>query len=85
MSKITKILAYVIIFFISFSTNYVSLADSPTDQIPAGFRLIESSVGVQLYRKDYIQGNPDFVQVIDLTQGAGIELLHGDIGKPGIS
>jgi hypothetical protein len=44
---------------------------------PPGFRLIESAPGVQLFRKDYANGTPDFVQVINLSQGAEIRLLHG--------
>jgi hypothetical protein len=52
---------------------------TPLAEIPPGFRLIDSALGVQLYRKDYANGNPDFVQVIDIGQGARIELLHGQI------
>lgn len=50
---------------------------------PPGFYLIDSSIGWQLYRKDYAEGNPDFVQVIDLDQGASLQLLHGEITKTG--
>lgn len=52
---------------------------TPLINVPSGFRMIDSALGVQLYRKDYTNGNPDFVQVIDLSQGARIELLHGQI------
>jgi hypothetical protein len=47
--------------------------------IPSGFRLIDSAQGVQLYRKDYQNGKPDFVQLVDLSQGAAVEVLHGKI------
>ncbi|MGB6422561.1 MAG: hypothetical protein WBF05_12055, partial [Anaerolineales bacterium] len=57
-----------------------STSDPP---IPVGFYLVTSSIGIQLYQKDYSKGNPDFVQVIDLSEGASIELMHGDIAKPG--
>jgi hypothetical protein len=57
-----------------------STSDPP---IPPGFYLVTSSIGIQLYQKDYSKGNPDFVQVIDLSEGASIELMHGDIAKPG--
>ena len=40
---------------------------------------LTSDRGVQLYRKDYPNGNPDFVQVIDLDLGARLELMHGEI------
>jgi hypothetical protein len=57
-----------------------STSDPP---IPPGFYLVTSSIGVQLYQKDYSEGNPDLVQVIDLSEGASIELIHGGIAKPG--
>lgn len=55
----------------------------PTEQpVPPGFKLQLSSVGVALYRKDYSGGNPDFVQVIDLSQGAIVKPLYGDVRDP---
>jgi len=60
-------------------------ASTPDPPIPQGFYLVTSSIGVHLYQKDYTEGNPDFVQVIDLGEGASIELRHGDIAKPGTS
>ena len=45
--------------------------------IPAGFRLIAEQPGVALYRKDYAGGTPDYVQIVDLTAGASIDLLSG--------
>lgn len=47
--------------------------------IPTGFEKVTAVYGAQLYRKDYQGGNPDFVQVVDLSLGAKIELLHGSI------
>jgi len=46
---------------------------------PTGYRLLDEGIGVQLFKKDYPGGNPDYVQVIDLRQGAGLKLLHGPI------
>lgn len=60
----------------------VSYADKLKPDIPPGFRLVLSEKGVELYRKDYPKGNPDYVQLVDLSQGAEIELLHGDISEP---
>ncbi len=53
--------------------------------IPPGFTPVLSAEGVQLYRKDYPGGSPDFVEVVDLSKGAGIQLLHGDVreSRPG--
>lgn len=52
---------------------------TPPSGPPAGFSLIDSAPGVELYRKNYANGNPDFVQVINLDQGARLEFLHGQI------
>jgi hypothetical protein len=49
---------------------------------PAGFNLIISEPGVSLYKKEYAGGNPDFVQIIDLSRGASLQLLYSDIKKP---
>jgi hypothetical protein len=49
---------------------------------PPGFQLISSALGVGLYKKDYPNGNPDFVQMVDLSQGAKVELLHGELRDP---
>jgi hypothetical protein len=51
---------------------------SPVDA-PAGFFLVDSAFGVTLLKKDYPSGNPDYVQVIDLSQGAYLKLMHGEI------
>jgi hypothetical protein len=56
-----------------------AFAQTPSPALPDGFQLIDSALGVQLYRKDYPGGSPDFVQVIDLSQGARLELMYGDI------
>lgn len=63
---------------------YISAAAATEDtHIPPGFELIRSENGVELYRKDYKGGNPDFVQVVNLRQGAKVVLLHGTISSPG--
>ncbi len=51
--------------------------------VPSGFHLVQSKDGVQLYRKDYPGGAPDFVQVVDLSMGAALKPLHGAISDPG--
>jgi hypothetical protein len=51
--------------------------------IPPGFRKIDGAIGIQLYQKDYPGGSPDYVQVIDLSQGASLKSLHGSISDPG--
>jgi hypothetical protein len=56
-----------------------AIADSANEDIPAGFSLINSAYGIELYRKDYQGGNPDYVQVINLSQGAKVIPLHGEL------
>jgi hypothetical protein len=58
-------------------------ASPPSQTIPEGFSQVLSEPGVSLYRKDYANGNPDFVQVADLSQGAAVKLLYGSISNPG--
>jgi hypothetical protein len=60
-------------------TPFPGPTPTPLTDIPPSFRLLDAALGVQLYRKDYANGSPDFVQVIDLSQGARLELLHGQI------
>lgn len=55
-----------------------------SQQTPQGFVLIRSSVGVQLYRKEYPSGYSDYVQVIRLDRGAEVRLLHGKISHQGV-
>lgn len=49
---------------------------------PPGFYLFDSANGVQLYKKDYPNGTPDYVQMIDLSLGAKLQLFHGQITDP---
>jgi hypothetical protein len=53
-------------------------------EVPQGFTLVSEASGVWLYQKEYQNGNPDYVQVIDLGLGAGIDLLHATIREPRI-
>jgi len=69
-------------------TNRVAFAQTPVivptpdGRIPVGFQLLDSAPGIQLYKKDYPNGSPDYVQVIDLSAGARLKLLHGQITEP---
>lgn len=51
--------------------------------LPPGFRSILSVPGIQLYQKNYSNGSPDFVQIVNLRQGAAVLPLYGTIAKPG--
>lgn len=58
------------------------ILESAPWQPPAGFETLLSQPGVTLYRKNYPNGTPDFVQVIQLDQGAALQLLHGILDEP---
>ena len=66
-----------------FSSTPAKAGSQDSSWIPAGFRLVRSENGVELYQKDYSGGNPDYVQVVNLRQGAKIVLLHGNISSQG--
>jgi hypothetical protein len=59
-----------------------ALADLDEEDLPPGFYQIAAAPGVQFYQKDYSPGNPDYVQVVDLSQGASVELLHAPLREP---
>lgn len=69
------LLAGLIPSFVSASSSQLSAPD--------GYELIRAEQGVSFYRKEFSGGSPDFVQVADLSRGAQVFLLHGDIAKPG--
>ncbi len=52
-------------------------ADAFDTSVPPDFVLIDSAPGVDLYRKDYAGGTPDYVLVIDLAKKASLRLLTG--------
>lgn len=54
-------------------------ASAQAAETPPGFVLLRSAPGVELYRKDYAGGTPDFVQVVDLSRGAAVKPLHGPL------
>lgn len=58
-------------------------AGSVTVSVPPDFTLVDNAPGVDLYRKDYTGGTPDFVLVIDLSRGAGVQLLYGSVDGSG--
>ncbi|MCH7662439.1 MAG: phosphodiester glycosidase family protein [Chloroflexi bacterium] len=69
----------VVLVGLMFSTGADAAARGDGQTVPADFTQGDSSVGIALYQKDYAGGNPDFVQVVDLSQGASLQLLHGPI------
>lgn len=54
-------------------------AEPDSSAAPPGFNPVDSAPGIQLFRKDYANGSPDYVQVIQLDIGAEVRLLHGSI------
>jgi hypothetical protein len=63
---------------VSFKSDEMILVDT----VPSGFNRILSDTGVILYKKDYLGGQPDYVQVVSLSQGASVVLINGNIGNP---
>lgn len=57
-------------------------AAEPIPEAPHGFILIDQAPGVWLFKKTFPNGNPDYVQVIDLSRGASLRLLHGQLVEP---
>jgi hypothetical protein len=75
-------LVILVIIVLSSLAWLVVRADSHNiqgDVIPEGFRLLKQVIGVRLFKKDYKDGTPDYVQVIQLDQGASLRLLHGKV------
>jgi len=78
------IAAFVVFLFILLSPR-PALAVSEVVSVPPDFILIDSAPGVDLYRKDYAGGTPDYVLVIDLAKKAGLHLLSGTSDASGNS
>lgn len=57
-------------------------AQTATPEAPPGFQLVSSGEGVWLFRRDYPNGTPDFVQVVDLSKRASLRLLYANIIQP---
>lgn len=70
----------VILFVILSMLPFQPVSANPARQTePTDFTLELSAPGVRLYRKDYPNGSPDYVQVVDLSEGASLLLLHGEV------
>jgi hypothetical protein len=79
-----RILLRMIIAILCISFISVILIDSAIAyNIPTGFYQIKAVPAVTLYKKDYPSGYSDYVQVINLSHGASLKLLHGTITDPG--
>jgi hypothetical protein len=79
----SRLLTQLLLFALLLIVPSLSARAAPsTPDVPQGFELISASMGVRLYQKDYEQGTPDFLQVVDLSKGASLELLHGAIQQP---
>jgi hypothetical protein len=84
-NRLLSSIKYLIIFLcvLGLLPSGVARADSTENIIPPGFTLIDSTYGIEMYRKDYSGGSPDFVQLINLSQGAKVIPMHGEIRDPG--
>jgi hypothetical protein len=93
MNRFVKISRWLCLLLLIFMPGWQASAASPlqgqpnpkppgTIYIPDGFKLVMQDAGVQLFRKNYPSGTPDYVEVVRLDQGAGIQVLHGAIAEP---
>ena len=79
LSLIVCSIAGVSLFFLSAINYPMGIEITETPRTPEGFNLLLSSLGAELYQKQYPEGNPDFVQVVNLGEGAKIKLLYGQV------
>jgi hypothetical protein len=77
----SPLLVILLALFLYASLASPAQAAPPGPELPPGFYQIAQAYGVHLYRKDYEKGNPDFVQVIDLSQMAALRLLYAPISE----
>jgi hypothetical protein len=70
--------------FLVAATPFPGQPVTPQFTPPTDFQMVLSAPAVQLFKKDYSNGTPDYVQVVDLSQGAAVRVLHGAVQKPGI-
>ena len=93
MIRFIKIIRWLCLLLLILMPGWQAFAASPlqgqpnpqppgTIHIPDGFKLVMRDAGVQLFRKNYPSGTPDYVEVVRLDQGAGIQVLHGAIDEP---
>jgi hypothetical protein len=64
-------------------TSTQARAEGNAQVPPSGYLLLSSAPGVDLYRKDYQNGAPDYIQVVDLSVGAKVVVMHGSIVASG--
>lgn len=86
MSRIQKFIPIALLLITGFLAALpANLVQARAARItpPPGFELVDSSPAVELYRKDYPGGTPDYVQVINLSGGARLSLLTGAAAAPG--
>jgi hypothetical protein len=72
---------FVLFIFLAFLPTSSAFAKPETPNIPEGFTQIVSDTGVELYRKNYTGGSPDFVVLIDISQGAQVLPMHGPVSS----
>jgi len=71
------ILLLIIVSWVPLNT----VSANPEFAAPDGFYPILADNGVDMYRKDYPGGTPDFVQVVSMNHGGGLQLLHGEVSE----
>lgn len=80
---LARLAAMLAMLTLSIPTLSAQADAAPAAPPPPDFELIDSAPGVDLYRKDYAGGTPDYVLVVDLSKSAGIHLLPGTMADAG--
>jgi len=70
----TLITVFSLVLLVAIASGY----QQPIQANPADFKEIKAALGVRLYNHHL-----DYVQIINLSQGASIKFLHGQITQPG--
>lgn len=81
--SISAVLALLCILASALAPPQFACADGPDQRTPPGFYVVDAAVGVVIYQKDSPDGSIALVQIVNLSDGAVIELLHGDVTEPG--
>jgi hypothetical protein len=61
----------------------VEIVRAASLSLPEGFELIDEAPGIQMFKKEYRGGTPDYVQIIDLMRGAGVVPILGQVQDTG--
>ncbi len=83
INKFYRIIFFLLVVLVVSWMAFPASAAPGEESIPSGFELVRDADSVALYKKNYANGSPDYVQVADLNLGAQVHVLHGKIVEAG--